>query len=205
VVGSSGPYQEKLTSILRQVHSGASYGDDLKRRRFDHVTQWPWRPIRAVAVRKRTFWESGAFFSHNSLKGSYFDELSLLIALNRMAGLGCKIQVLEIHQDGKVSDTGISHMDAMTEVLATELWLSYWVHRDLLKRPPRSRVIIAEVLEGGIVPQLKSMGILEACILYVRWMMLKRQYFKAIQQDDVDLKTLTNKNDDCLSCISRSA
>jgi glycosyltransferase involved in cell wall biosynthesis len=205
MVGSSGPYHEKLTSILRKVHSRASYSDEWKGRLFDHVTQWPWRPIRAVAVRKRTFWESGAFFSHKSLKGRYFDELSLLIALNRMNDLGCKVQVLVIHQGGKVLNSGISHMDAMTGVLATELWLSYWMHRELLKRPPRSRLIIAEVLEDGIVPQLKSMGVLKACILYARWMMLERQYFKTIQQDDIDLKTLTKKGDDCLSCISRSA
>jgi len=186
VAGSSGPYQEQLTSILHQVHSGAGHGDQSKSRRFDHVTQWPWRPVRAVAVRKRTFWESGAFFCNNTLKGRYFDELSLLIALNRMTDLGCTVHVLEIHQNGKVLDTGISHMDAMTGVLATELWLSYWVHRELLKRPPHSRVTVAELLEGAIVPQLKSMGILKACILYARWMMLKRQYIKTIQLDEAE-------------------
>jgi glycosyltransferase involved in cell wall biosynthesis len=191
VVGSSGPYQEKLTSILRQVHSGAGYGDDLKGRLFDHIAQWPWRPVRAVAVRKRTFWESGSFFSHKALKGKWFQELGLLIALNRMVGLGYQVRTVEINQDGQVWDGGISHVESLTGVLATELWLSYWVHRELMKRSPRSPVIIAEVLEGGIVHQLKSMGILKACILYARWMMLKRQYFKTIQQDEVDLKTLT--------------
>ena len=190
MVGSSGPYQEKLTTILRQVHLGADDGDDLKGRPFDHITQWPWRPVRAVAIRRMRFWESGSFFCHKTANDKYFEELGLLISLNRMAGLGYKVQVVEINQDMKALDIGITHIDSMTGVLATELWLSYWVHRELLKRPPRSPVIIAEVLEEGIVHQMKSMGILKRCILYARWMMLKRQYLRTIQREDAELRIL---------------
>lgn len=194
--GSTGPHQEILTRILRQVRSSAGYGDDLKSGPFDHATRWPWRPVRSLAVRKRRFWESGAFLNHKSIHGRYFDELSLLIALNRIVLLGWKVQVLEMNRNESALDSGISCLDAVTAVLATELWLSYWVHRELLKRPPLTRVIIAELLEGGIVPHLKSMGIVKACILYARWTMIKRQYFRAIQVDDADLKALTGKDDD---------
>ena len=126
VVGSSGPYQEKLTSILREVHSGPGYCSDFNSIPFYHIAQCPWRPVRAVAVRKRTFWESGSFFSNKSLKCKYYNELGLLITLNRIACLGYQVQTVEINQDGQVVEAGISHTESLTGVLATELWLSYW-------------------------------------------------------------------------------
>ena len=133
---------------------------------------------------------TGSFFSNKSLKCKYYNELGLLITLNRIACLGYQVQTVEINQDGQVVEAGISHTESLTGVLATELWLSYWVHRELLKKPPRLSVFIAEVLEGGIVHQLKSMGILKASIFYARWMLLKRQYFKTIQREGAELRAL---------------